>query len=834
MTDPAPASSGPAAELAVPLSIAVRIEPELIRAIRLAVLPHLDVSAESDLWFADDLVASRGPDTIVFRPEVLPRLRAQLADRVAAGGPADPVRLAGDITARVHASVSPALVLEERVTWLAVTRGEDGRAAIEEELRPALLALVKDGRTGIANWLAGAWERLPEAVRGTTTAWQLRQAASAHADIGRLPSEVVPAGLGVADLADLVRGFDRDADVAVPVRLAGGLLELGDIGPLPGAAAIPLLDTDPRVVELLRDDDSGTTITVPRGGRASAAAGRGPARLLTPRGLVYEVTPYVPPRTYVPLAGSERQPLPFAYPAIRPLDLSARAEVTVVLRRRSPLPDAFTRLPVQLSREELSARYGADPADADLATGVLTAHGLTVRAVDAGSRRAFVEGTLGALAETFGTDLNFLSSEHPDGTGRVTHRYRLGPLHVPAELDGVITAVLGLDDRPQARPCVRWHPERDLPDLQLRDPREVAGIYGFPLGAEGHGQTLAIVDFGDALDGSQLDVNFLNAGMKQWPQRTLVSVHRAGTTPVSGGQESSAGAAPFSLSLPLFAVAGLIAPGADNVAYYAPNTARGFLDALTEAIHAQPTPTALTVGWGEAEDSWTPQARTAISEVLADAAVLGVTVCVAAGDFGSGSARSDAQSRVYFPASSPYALACGGTSLIAEHATPGGAPEVVWPATGGGVSDVFALPAWQANAGVPPQIDGGGLGRGVPDVAANADPARGYPFRDGATKAAFGGTGTVAALWAALVCLLAQITGKRPGHLQPLLYEGISPGVTPPGFRAITQGNNGAYRAGPGWNACTGLGSPNGTELVDRLRDGGLRSGKLKPALAGA
>ena len=825
MTDPVPASSGSAAELAVPLSIAVRIEPELIRAIRLAVLPHLDVSAESGLWFADDLVASRGPDTIVLSPEVLPRLRAELADRVAASGPADPVRLVGDITARVHASGSPALVLEERVTWLAVTRGEDGRGAIEEELRPALLALIKDGRTGIANWLAGAWQRLPEAVRGTTTAWQLRQAASAHADIGRLPSEVVPAGLGVADLADLAPSFQRDADVAVPVRLADGLLELGEIGPLPGAVAIPLLDTDPRVVELLRDDDSGTTITVPRGGRASVAAGPGSAQLLTPRGLVYEVTPYVPPRTYVPLAGSLRQPLSGASPAGQ-LDLSARAEVTVVLRRRTPLPDALasTTVPVQVSREELSVSYGADPADAALVTEVLTAHGLTVRTVDVGSRRAFVEGSLDALVQAFGTDLSLVSSEHPDGGGQVIHRYRIGPLHIPAELDGVVTAVLGLDDRPQARPCLRWQAERDLPSWRFRSPREVAGIYAFPSDAEGYGQTLAIVEFGDAFPEQELNLYFLNAGLTQWGKRTVMSLHGASTTAESERPEASAGGVPFSLSLLSSAVAGVAAPSADNVTYYAPNTARGFLDALTEAIHGTPTPTALVVGWGEAEDAWTPQARTAINEVLVDAAALGVTVCVAAGDYSSLSGYSDAQSRVYFPASSPYALACGGTSLIAERSTPGGDPEVVWPFTGGGVSDVFPLPAWQANAGVPPQIDGGGLGRGVPDVAANADPAHGYPARNGQTTTAFGGTATVAALWAALVCLLAQATGKRPGYLHPLLYAGIAPGTTPPGFRAITQGNNGSYSAGPGWNACTGLGSPIGTELVERLRDGGVRS----------
>jgi len=826
MTDPAPASGGRAAELAVPLSIAVRIEPELIRAIRLAVLPHLDVSAESDLWFADDLVASRGPDTIVLRPEVLPRLRAELAARVAGSAPADPIRSVWRITSRVHESVSPALALEERVAWLAVTRGEDGRAAIGEELSTALRALVQDRRTGIANWLAGAWSRLPEAARGTKMAWQLRQAAGVHADIGRLPSEVVPAGLGVADLADLARGFDQNTDVAVPVRLADGLLELGDIGPLPGAAAIPLLDTDPRIVELLPDDDEaeGTAIAVPKGGRVSIPAGAGPARLLTPRGLVYEVTPYVPPRTFVPLVGSERQPLPDAYPA-GPLDLSERAEVTVVLRRRAPLPEPFGRLPVQLDHEELDYRHGADPADAALVTEVLTGFGLTVLTADGGSRRVHVEGELGALAQVFGASLSLVSSEHPDGTGRVTHRYRTGPLLVPAELGRVITAVLGLDDRPQARPCVRVAEAGSSvpspPPFPLV-PWEIGLLYEFPEG-DGSGQTIAILEFGEGFSEDEAD-RYLGSLKTGRPSLREVSVQGMASVPVV--KDHPGGGAPFNIALASVALTGGLAPGAEQLVYYAPSTERGFVDAISNAVHATPVPTAVTIGWGEAEDSWTPQARTAINEVLADAAALGVTVCVAAGDHGSASARSDAQSRVYFPASSPYALACGGTSMVTERATPGTFPEVVWPATGGGVSDVFALPAWQATAGVPPQIDGGGFGRGVPDVAANADPATGYPVFDGRDNdaGAFGGTATVAALWAALVCLLAQGIGRRPGFLHPLLYEGISPGITPPGFRAITQGNNGAYRAGPGWDACTGLGSPNGGELLERLRDATGRS----------
>jgi phospholipase C len=280
--------SDQAAELAVPLSIAVRVEPELIRAIRLAVLPYLDVAAESDFWFSD-LVASRGPDSIILDPAILPALRGKLAHRVARSSPADPIRAVWDITARVHARISPALLLEERVTWLAVSAGEQGMPAIEEELGPALYALAVEGRAGIADWLVGAWGRLPDTVRGTRTAWRLRQAAARHIDTANLPVGVVPTGFGVADLAEFAADL-RDAPLGV--RAIAGGLELGDLAPSPGTAALLTLDTDPRIVELLPEGDRpGTTLAVPRGDTVHVPVGPGPIRLRTPRGLVYEITP---------------------------------------------------------------------------------------------------------------------------------------------------------------------------------------------------------------------------------------------------------------------------------------------------------------------------------------------------------------------------------------------------------------------------------------------------------------------------------------------------------------------------------------------------------------
>ena len=147
-------------------------------------------------------------------------------------------------------------------------------------------------------------------------------------------------------------------------------------------------------------------------------------------------------------------------------------------------------------------------------------------------------------------------------------------------------------------------------------------------------------------------------------------------------------------------------------------------------------------------------------------------------------------------------------------------------AGGGGVSDQFALPSWQANAGVPAGGPGpgrvfgvfGSSGRGVPDVAGNADPTTGYQIYSGGQAQVVGGTSAVAPLWAALVSRLAEATGQRFGLIQPALYAGVTPGTEVAGFRDITSGNNGAYTAGPGWDACSGLGSPDGTALLTRLK----------------
>jgi kumamolisin len=542
--------------------------------------------------------------------------------------------------------------------------------------------------------------------------------------------------------------------------------------------------------------------------------------------------------SFVPLPGSERGPLPQAEQA-GAVDGSQRIEVTLVTRRRAALPRELVEGPATLSREEFARQHGTDPADLELVRTVLAGHGLEVTAADAGARRVKVAGTLDALSRTFGAQLSLVRSPLPAaGQDTVEHRYRQGRLQIPVELNGIVLAVLGLDNRPQARPQFRRAPATGaravgttpgtgpapagpVPAVQTSyTPPQVAAMYQFPAGTDGSGQTIAIIELGGGFGSSDLDPYFAGLGIPA-PSVTAASVDGATN---QAGQDPNGADGEVLLDIE---VAGSTAPKAAQVVYFAPNTDQGFVDAVTTAVHASPTPTAISISWGQSEDAWTAQARSALDQAIADGAALGVTVCAAAGDNGSSDGQSGGSSHADFPASSPHVLACGGTQLQGDGATGVISSETVWNdgpgrgATGGGVSDAFPVPSWQSAVGVPLRAGapvGTAPGRGVPDVAGCADPATGYQVRVDGQSMVVGGTSAVAPLWAALVCRLVQATGKPFGLLQPRIYAGVAAGVAAPGFHDITGGNNGAYAAGPGWDACTGLGSPDGAALLSVLR----------------
>ena len=510
--------------------------------------------------------------------------------------------------------------------------------------------------------------------------------------------------------------------------------------------------------------------------------------------------------------GSSRQPLPGSQ-RVAQVAADQELQITVVLRRRAPLPEHLGSV---LTRTELAERYGADPADVSAVVAAVQEAGARVTGVDASSRRVSVSGSAGVLEELFGTRLEVVRAPQPRTDAEVEFRQRQGALSVPAQLAEVVTAVLGLDDRPQARSRARIAHSRAVSVSYT--PVDLGRVYRFPDGTDGAGQRIAIIELGGGFTQADLDNYFTGLGIVG-PQVTAVGVDGADNAP-----ENDPSGADGEVLLDI-EVVGALAPASEVLVYFAPNTDAGFLDAVATASHAEPAPAAISISWGQNEDEWTEQARTAMDEAFADAAALGVTVTAAAGDDGSTDRATDGQAHCDFPASSPHALACGGTSLRADAATGTVSSETVWNngtgrgATGGGVSSAFPLPDWQSAAGVP-AARGGRPGRGVPDVSGDADPQTGYQVLVDGSAQVIGGTSAVAPLWAALTARLVQALDRPLGLLQPVLYAGVAAGVVQPGFRDITAGSNGEFTAGAGWDACTGLGVPDGTALLAALRDG--------------
>jgi kumamolisin len=533
-------------------------------------------------------------------------------------------------------------------------------------------------------------------------------------------------------------------------------------------------------------------------------------------------------RGRVELKGSAREELAGGRDA-GPADPNEQIVVSVLLRRGSK-PGEFpvaaesgSRLPREkkhLSREEFARLHGASAADLKKVRDFAKEYGLRVESEDRASRTVKLGGSVAAFNKAFEADLR--RYEHSSGT----YRCRKGMLTIPAELESVVEGVFGLDNRPQAKTHFRIRKKRPGIHAQVEaisySPVQVAKAYGFPTSATGAGQCIGLIELGGGYKTADLDSFFQSLGITA-PKVTAVSVDGGKNSP-TGDSNGPDGEVELDLE-----VAGATAPGAQIAAYFAPNTDQGFIDAVTTAVHdATLKPSIVSISWGGPENSWTAQSRDALNSACEDASTMGVTVLAASGDNGasdesdtpvaSGASAATATPTVDFPAASPYVIGCGGTKLTLAGSAIGS--EVAWNelssnegATGGGVSENFALPSFQQSAKVP-KAPNGFVGRGVPDVAANADPETGYNVVVDGQQAVIGGTSAVAPLWAGLLALINESLGTNVGYVSPLLYS-AKPEAT---FHDITSGSNGSYSAGPGWDACTGLGSPNGAALLAALK----------------
>jgi len=576
----------------------------------------------------------------------------------------------------------------------------------------------------------------------------------------------------------------------------------------------------------------------------------------------------------VTLPGSDRRPLPGAK-VVGAVDPEQRIEITLQVRRKpgSNLDAAVNKIASQplaqreyMTRADLAAQSGADPADIAKIDTFAHDHGLSVTQADAARRTVRLSGTIEDLSSAFGVKLQRYKA------GNISYRGRTGTISVPADLVDVVERVLGLDDRPVVRPHfrrlvntggagrakngVKGGKKKPKQQSISYSPVQVAEIYDFPSGLDGTGQTIALIELNDVdsngtatgtgYAASDLEAFFENLGIAV-PDVTAVGVDGGANIP---GQDANAdGEVTLDIE-----VAGSVAPGAKIAVYFGTNTDDGFIQVLSAAIHDDVRkPSVVSLSWGQAEETATSQMLQGLQQALQEAAALGVTVCVAAGDNGSADMVQntwDGEPHVDFPASSPYALACGGTSL--ESGSKDGAPlEVVWNkgtqggSTGGGVSNFFAKPSYQSGVNVPAPANSNG-GRGVPDVAADADPYTGYNIYVGGKAQTFGGTSAVAPLFAGLLARINQSLttggGNPVGFINPLLYPLESAGNGSGNgsvFHDVTSGNNdiyndlkGEFTAGPGWDACTGLGSIDGANLLGALK--GTPAGSPPPTSTSA
>jgi kumamolisin len=511
----------------------------------------------------------------------------------------------------------------------------------------------------------------------------------------------------------------------------------------------------------------------------------------------------------VALRGSVRRALPGAVAKGRTRSDQV-VEVTVKLRRKQPLTTEIA-VAAPMTREALAAAYGADPADIAAATAAFTSLGLQVRGADQATRTVRLSGTVGALEAAF--DVKLFDYDAPDGA----YRGRVGAIHLPPELDGVVVGVFGLDNRRVARR--RRQPARDAEargPAAWRAPAQFAARYKYPPGT-GAGQTIGLLEFGGGYFPADLAQFCTLADIAKPPEVTAISVDGTATNAHDGAE----GEVMLDIEVP----AG-VCPMANIAVYFAAWTDAGWLAALDAALQDKVNdPGVLSISWGAAEDTdiWSGQAMDQVNEALNEAIALRISVCVAAGDDGSSDAVLDGHAHLDFPGSSPLVLSVGGTTIPAS----GAEPDLAWMegdglradnggSTGGGVSSVFPRPAWQSAVTIPSVNPGAIVGRVTPDIAANADWTV-SPYLlvvDGAPQGN-GGTSAASPLIASLLTLINAsrvAAGKaRVGYVTPLLYQASAAGppIGAAGCTDVVSGKNdtaavGGYAAGAGFDAVSG------------------------------
>ncbi len=517
---------------------------------------------------------------------------------------------------------------------------------------------------------------------------------------------------------------------------------------------------------------------------------------------------------------------------------------------------------------EFAQRFGATPGEVQAVESSLEAHGLVPGPVSPNSLSIPVTATAGALSQAFSTSFSRVAL----ASGATAIVNQQAP-SLDAGIAPDVQAVIGLNTLSTAKPLL-IHPHAVAaplapaarPHVVTGGPQpcpaatsatsqggftadQIAATYGFSglyqSGDEGAGETVAILEL------EPYDLSDIQAYGACYGINPLIDPN----IPVDGGAGSS-GPGSGEAALDIENVIGL-APKANIAVYEGPNSGTGPYDTMS-AIISQRLAQVVTTSWGQCEPAEGSGQVAAENLLFQQAATEGMSVVSASGDDGSEDCfgtpgASGTALEVDDPASQPDVTGVGGTSLSANPSTGARLGETVWndgPATGasgGGVSSMWPMPGYQAQAPASLHVINGnssgspcnapsGDCREVPDVSADGDPDTGYVIYWNGNGAAgpldpagwqdVGGTSAAAPVWAALLAL-ANATGRCAGtplgFANPALYNAAATAYSAD-FNDVTSSDNdmtgvngGLFPAGPGYDMATGLGSPNATALAQTL-----------------
>jgi len=550
---------------------------------------------------------------------------------------------------------------------------------------------------------------------------------------------------------------------------------------------------------------------------------------------------------FVALPGSERPLAPGAV-LLGPADPASTVQLTLIVRPQpgsEPLPslDYWQKAPLGNRRypsvEEFADKYGAAQSDLDAVASYARSQGLSVLEVNAARRSVVVCGTALQVNAAVRIQLNRYRTPVPTSRRRRTgvqaqnasvHRGFEGQAHLPEDVAPLVLAILGLDNRK-----LGGVNNDDPPNVLPVSTPTIAQLYNFPnTGAAD--QTIGIFSGGGNYLPSDVTSYFasLPAGYQTVPTLVDVNLTVDGTTFSNNTSAVGTQNGDYEIGQDIQLTA-TIAQGATIAIYHSEDTEDGYLAWLNAAVlpnAGQPTPSVLTNSWLLSRDDQNlgSMVLDTLSNAFAAAAARGITVFIALGDSGSNDSVGDQKPHVQYPGSDPWVTSCGGTTVgNVQNGPPLTFQEVAWSesdigegATGGGVSAYFKSPPYQTAAGITGATDSGGTthsGRAVPDVAANASPVSAYSgIQIGGSSFGGNGTSAVAPLYAGLFAVINQAFGQQMGFINPLIYQ-LGESL----FSDITVGNNDSgngtpyFSAGPGWDACTGLGRFDGTKLVNGI-----------------